>query len=286
MTVSPFTTNQDLDPHPVAGGVRDLPERRRRRGRRGRRDPDRPGRQLLHLGTCRRRWCSFWIASLTTRSLLPAPDLSARRPPRRDDPRRPPRPDLPAAGRTGRAALRRGAGEPSARTARRDPRRGAGPASTARSTARSRPATTRSCCGAGARRSAYADTSPAAGLPPQRVSGSPRPPDGSRPALAEVDAQPRRAVVVGAGVAGQSAARDLAAAGYEVVVLEATDRVGGKLRREQVAGVTVDVGAEAMLHRRAEGVDLARALGLEVEHPAIVSSRIWSRGALRPCHAR
>lgn len=87
---------------------------------------------------------------------------------------------------------------------------------------------------------------------------------------------------MGAGVAGLSAARDLAAAGHQVVVLEATDRVGGKLRREQVAGVTVDVGAEAMLHRRAEGVDLARALGLEIEHPAIVSSRIWSRGALRP----
>lgn len=92
----------------------------------------------------------------------------------------------------------------------------------------------------------------------------------------------RRAVVVGAGIAGLTAARDLAAAGLDVVVLEATDRVGGKLRREPVAGITVDVGAEAMLHRRAEGVDLARSVGLEVEHPAVVSSRIWSRGALRP----
>ncbi|SDD58440.1 protoporphyrinogen oxidase [Nocardioides lianchengensis] len=91
-----------------------------------------------------------------------------------------------------------------------------------------------------------------------------------------------RTVVVGAGIAGLTAARDLVAAGHEVVVLEATDRVGGKLRREPVAGVTVDVGAEAMLHRRSEGVDLARAVGLSVEHPAVVSSRIWSRGALRP----
>ncbi|MEI5673011.1 MULTISPECIES: protoporphyrinogen oxidase [unclassified Nocardioides] len=91
-----------------------------------------------------------------------------------------------------------------------------------------------------------------------------------------------RTVVVGAGIAGLTAARDLVAAGHEVVVLEATDRVGGKLRREPVAGVTVDVGAEAMLHRRSEGVDLARAVGLAVEHPAVVSSRIWSRGVLRP----
>ncbi|WP_244963107.1 protoporphyrinogen oxidase [Nocardioides dongkuii] len=91
-----------------------------------------------------------------------------------------------------------------------------------------------------------------------------------------------RVVVVGAGVAGLTAARDLAAAGHEVVVLEATDRVGGKLRRESVGGVVVDVGAEAMLHRRPEGTDLARAVGLEVEHPALTSSRIWTRGAMRP----
>jgi oxygen-dependent protoporphyrinogen oxidase len=46
--------------------------------------------------------------------------------------------------------------------------------------------------------------------------------------------------------------------------------------------VVVDVGAEAMLNRRPEGVALARELGLEVVHPAVQSSRIWTRGALRP----
>ena len=91
-----------------------------------------------------------------------------------------------------------------------------------------------------------------------------------------------RVVVVGAGVAGLTAARDLVAAGHDVVVLESTDRVGGKLRSAEVAGITVDVGAEAMLNRRPEGVDLAREAGLPVEHPALVSSRIWTRGALRP----
>ncbi len=92
----------------------------------------------------------------------------------------------------------------------------------------------------------------------------------------------KRVVVVGAGIAGLVAARDLVAAGHRVTVLESTDRVGGKLRREPVAGIAVDVGAEAMLNRRPEGVDLARELGLAVEHPAIASSRIFSRGALRP----
>lgn len=91
----------------------------------------------------------------------------------------------------------------------------------------------------------------------------------------------RRSVVVGGGIAGLTAARDLALAGDEVTLLEATAEVGGKLRRREVAGVSVDVGAEAMLNRRPEGVDLAAELGLAIEHPAIASSRIWTRGELR-----
>lgn len=91
-----------------------------------------------------------------------------------------------------------------------------------------------------------------------------------------------RVVVVGGGVAGLTAARDLAAAGHAVVLLEGSDHVGGKLLRHEVAGVGVDVGAEAMLNRRPEGVALARAVGLEPVHPSVASSRIWTRGELRP----
>jgi oxygen-dependent protoporphyrinogen oxidase len=89
-------------------------------------------------------------------------------------------------------------------------------------------------------------------------------------------------VVVGAGVAGLTAARDLVAAGHDVLVLESSPRVGGKLLRVTVAGVTVDVGAEAMLNRRPEGVELARSLGLPIVHPTSASSRIWTGGSLRP----
>ncbi len=46
--------------------------------------------------------------------------------------------------------------------------------------------------------------------------------------------------------------------------------------------MTVDVGAEAMLNRRPEGVALARDLGLGIEHPTTATSAIWTRGALRP----
>ena len=59
-------------------------------------------------------------------------------------------------------------------------------------------------------------------------------------------------------------------------------RVGGKLLIGEVAGVGVDLGAESMLARRPEGVDLAQALGLDVVHPATTSSSVWTRGALRP----
>lgn len=88
-------------------------------------------------------------------------------------------------------------------------------------------------------------------------------------------------VVVGAGIAGLTAARDLAAT-HDVLVLEGSPRIGGKLRLESVAGVSVDVGAEAMLNRRPEGVALARDLGLDVVHPTAATSRLLSRGELRP----
>jgi len=90
------------------------------------------------------------------------------------------------------------------------------------------------------------------------------------------------AVVVGGGVAGLTAARDLAAAGLSVLVLEGSPVVGGKLRLAQVAGAEVDVGAESMLARRPEAVGLAAELGIDLVHPVSGSSQLWTRGGLRP----
>ncbi|WP_341481698.1 NAD(P)/FAD-dependent oxidoreductase [Arthrobacter caoxuetaonis] len=50
-------------------------------------------------------------------------------------------------------------------------------------------------------------------------------------------------IVVGAGVSGLSAARVLAAAGKKVVVLEARERIGGRVHTERLNGRVTDLGA-------------------------------------------
>jgi putrescine oxidase len=54
----------------------------------------------------------------------------------------------------------------------------------------------------------------------------------------------RDVVVIGAGVAGLVAATRLAAAGSDVVVLEARDRVGGRLLTEDVGGLELELGGQ------------------------------------------
>ncbi|GII62619.1 protoporphyrinogen oxidase [Sphaerisporangium krabiense] len=95
----------------------------------------------------------------------------------------------------------------------------------------------------------------------------------------------RHVVIVGGGIAGLAAAWHLRQEGdgLAVTVLDGAPRIGGKLRVSEIAGVPVDEGAEAMLARRPEGRELARAAGLgdELVHPASVGAAVWSRGALR-----
>ncbi|WP_327190881.1 protoporphyrinogen oxidase [Streptomyces xinghaiensis] len=102
--------------------------------------------------------------------------------------------------------------------------------------------------------------------------------------MSETHASAGHVVVVGGGVSGLAAAHRLLAGGARVTVLEGSPRVGGKLLAGELAGVPVDFGAESMLARRPEAVDLARAAGLSgrLQPPATASATLWTRGALRP----
>lgn len=72
-------------------------------------------------------------------------------------------------------------------------------------------------------------------------------------------------VVVGAGMAGLAAARALAESGVRVLVLEARDRVGGRIYTEQVGhGVLVEHGAEFVHGRAPELWQLIEEAGVRV----------------------
>jgi protoporphyrinogen/coproporphyrinogen III oxidase len=98
---------------------------------------------------------------------------------------------------------------------------------------------------------------------------------------------PRHVVVVGGGISGLAAAwflhRD-GPPGLRVTVLEGSPQVGGKLRVSDVGGVAVDEGAESLLLRRPEAVDLAVAVGLgdDLEDAAATSAAIWSHATMHP----
>ncbi len=73
-----------------------------------------------------------------------------------------------------------------------------------------------------------------------------------------------RVAVIGGGISGLAAALELAMhpAGFDVVLFEAGEYLGGKLKSSPLAGLMVDEGADAFLARRPEAVVLARRLGL------------------------
>ncbi|MDT4997684.1 MAG: protoporphyrinogen/coproporphyrinogen oxidase, partial [Pseudonocardiales bacterium] len=101
---------------------------------------------------------------------------------------------------------------------------------------------------------------------------------------------PPRIAVVGGGISGLAAAHRICAERPDAVVsvYEMAERPGGKLRVASVAGVPLDVGAEALLTRRPEGLDLVASLGLTADRidPSTTAALVWAGGLLHPLPER
>ena len=89
-----------------------------------------------------------------------------------------------------------------------------------------------------------------------------------------------RTVVIGGGIAGLAAALRSAQRGHDVVVVESSPTVGGKLASQVVDGLTLDAGAESLLARRHEGLDIIAAAGRQhdVVTPAASGAGLWLDG--------
>ncbi|MEE1620368.1 protoporphyrinogen/coproporphyrinogen oxidase [Zafaria sp. Z1313] len=94
-------------------------------------------------------------------------------------------------------------------------------------------------------------------------------------------AAPRRAaVVVGGGIAGLVAARELAIAGYAVELFEATEAFGGCVASHTVDGLVLDAGAESFATRNTAVAELLDELGLggDVVAPRPGGAWLYSKG--------
>ena len=67
---------------------------------------------------------------------------------------------------------------------------------------------------------------------------------------------------MGAGFAGLAAARELVRLGYDVVVLEGRDRVGGRSSTTTIAGTPVDLGGTFVGPTQDAVIELGRRAGL------------------------
>ncbi len=99
-----------------------------------------------------------------------------------------------------------------------------------------------------------------------------------------------KVVVIGGGIAGLAAAHEIGRRlpNAKVLLIEASSTIGGKLRVAELAGQSVDVGAEAMLARRPEGVEFAHGVGLGASmiSPLTTSARVFADGAPHPLPAK
>jgi monoamine oxidase len=92
---------------------------------------------------------------------------------------------------------------------------------------------------------------------------------------------PPEVLIIGAGVAGLTAARDLTAAGARVLVLEARDRLGGRVMTHHTPDGPVELGAEFVHGAVEETLSVAREAALPLRETDRAAPRVKgaSRGA-------
>lgn len=88
-------------------------------------------------------------------------------------------------------------------------------------------------------------------------------------------------VVVGAGLAGLSAARRLASLGRGVIVLEARDRVGGRVLTETHQGTALDLGGQWLGPTQDRALSLASELGLTTYRQHVAGQNVLHLGGKR-----
>jgi monoamine oxidase len=88
-------------------------------------------------------------------------------------------------------------------------------------------------------------------------------------------------IVVGAGFAGLAAARRLCDAGLRPLVLEARDRVGGRVYTEIHDGVPLDLGGQWLGPTQTRAMELARELGIALFRQHVAGRNVIDLGGRR-----
>jgi protoporphyrinogen/coproporphyrinogen III oxidase len=92
-------------------------------------------------------------------------------------------------------------------------------------------------------------------------------------------------VIVGGGISGLSAARELCRQGFRVRLLERDAQCGGVIQTRRVGKCVVDVGPDMLLGHKPAAIELCKELGLEDQLVAPGSPRttfVLTRGTLQP----
>src|SRR5258708_6779251 len=96
----------------------------------------------------------------------------------------------------------------------------------------------------------------------------------------------KKVIVIGGGITGLSAAWELQQRGIEYTLLEASNRLGGKLITERADGFIIEAGADSFLTSKREAWELCREIGftnrLIGTNPVQKNVYVWKGGTLHP----